>query len=363
MRRRPGVTLIEVLVAIFIMAIGMLALLALFPLGAISMAQALKDDRCSSLAGNAEAVAVAQDIRRDVAVTGGTWGAPGPTQLTFNNAFVNPWNVQTANLTQVPGYAGPSFGVIVDPHMYPQDPLHAVGPFAGPPATSATTGLPRCSLVLSANYGPANLPAHPGTLSTYECARWCSMLDGVTFVRGDNAGANGVPDVTQGSVVRDGRYTVAWLLRRPQASSDSVTQMSVIIYSNRPTSAGTGVTGEVTCSAAGVVGTTTVVLTYPGNRPALRNGGWVLDTTPVQVGAIPNPAGPPIPINVVLGTPYRVVNVTDSGANQLTLELQTPLPAQLPAWATNAGQPYNVQAITVLEYAVEIIDRGSFVQP
>ncbi len=47
MTRRPAVTLMEVLIAMFIMAIGMLALLALFPVGAVSMAQALKDDRCA----------------------------------------------------------------------------------------------------------------------------------------------------------------------------------------------------------------------------------------------------------------------------------------------------------------------------
>jgi hypothetical protein len=29
----------------------------------------------------------------------------------------------------------------------------------------------------------------------------------------------------------------------------------------------------------------------------------------------------------------------------------------------NPGTAYNVSAITVLEYAVEVFDRGSFVQP
>ncbi len=45
MKRRPGITLIEVLVAIFVMSIGLLALLTLFPLGALRMSQALQDDR------------------------------------------------------------------------------------------------------------------------------------------------------------------------------------------------------------------------------------------------------------------------------------------------------------------------------
>src|SRR5689334_20597212 len=68
MTRRPAVTLIEVLVTMFIMAIGMLALLTLFPLGAISMGQALKDDRCASTAAMAENVAIAMNIRHDTNV-------------------------------------------------------------------------------------------------------------------------------------------------------------------------------------------------------------------------------------------------------------------------------------------------------
>jgi prepilin-type N-terminal cleavage/methylation domain-containing protein len=376
MRRRSGVTLIEVLVAIFIMAIGMLALLALFPLGAISMAQALKDDRCASSAVNAEAFAIAQDIKHDIAVAGGTSGA-----LTFNNAFTNPWTTTVApwssppftlannNLAQaLNGYSGPSFGVIVDPFMYPQDQLQSVGPlFNAAMGGYVTLGVPRRSLVLNKNYpaGRNHLPLaqnpYFGPLVNTECARWCSMLDGITWVRGDTAGANAVPDVSQGSVLRDGRYTWAWLLRRPNWALDNVVDLSVIIYSGRPTTTATGVTGEVTCAVPTAfkanAGTTSLTVIYTGNRPAIRSGGWILDTTPFPVYTPPNPPGG-LPVQAVYGYPYRVVNVTDAGIDpvsglpQLTLELQTPL-----------RSTYNVTAVTVLEYAVEVIDRGSFVMP
>src|SRR5579885_1848168 len=52
---RPGVTLTEVLVAIFIMGIGLLSLLVLFPLGALNMAQAIKDNRATQSCTNAYA--------------------------------------------------------------------------------------------------------------------------------------------------------------------------------------------------------------------------------------------------------------------------------------------------------------------
>jgi hypothetical protein len=45
----------EVLVAIFMMGVGLLALLTLFPLGALEMAQAIKDDRTGAIAADASA--------------------------------------------------------------------------------------------------------------------------------------------------------------------------------------------------------------------------------------------------------------------------------------------------------------------
>lgn len=50
-----GTTLLEVLAAIFVMGIGLLALLTLFPLGALEMAQAINDDRTAAIAANARA--------------------------------------------------------------------------------------------------------------------------------------------------------------------------------------------------------------------------------------------------------------------------------------------------------------------
>jgi Tfp pilus assembly protein PilV len=63
--RRPdsGVTLVEVLVAILVQGVGLLALLTLFPLGVLEMAQAVKDDRTAAVAANAEALS---EVGRDL---------------------------------------------------------------------------------------------------------------------------------------------------------------------------------------------------------------------------------------------------------------------------------------------------------
>jgi hypothetical protein len=50
-----GATLVEVLAAIFIMGVGLLALLTLFPLGALDMAQAIEDERTGAVAVEAQA--------------------------------------------------------------------------------------------------------------------------------------------------------------------------------------------------------------------------------------------------------------------------------------------------------------------
>src|SRR3954452_14522484 len=54
---RRAVTLTEVLIAIFLMGIGLMAILSLFPLGAAQMAQAIQDQRAAEAATTAAAYA------------------------------------------------------------------------------------------------------------------------------------------------------------------------------------------------------------------------------------------------------------------------------------------------------------------
>src|SRR5579875_4093841 len=115
MRRRPAVTLMEVLVAMFIMASGMLALLALFPVGAVSMAQALKDDRCAYASTMAESVAIAFNVRY------GDLNVVGPTGAFLNLnpvvgmpnsglAYVDPYGALT--MPVVPPFGTALAGII-----------------------------------------------------------------------------------------------------------------------------------------------------------------------------------------------------------------------------------------------------------
>ena len=76
---RRAVTLTEVLIAIFLMGIGLMAILSLFPLGAAQMAQALKDQRAAEQAANSIGSLRVSWKRSYDASTTGTKFDPGTT--------------------------------------------------------------------------------------------------------------------------------------------------------------------------------------------------------------------------------------------------------------------------------------------
>src|SRR5438105_4096827 len=100
MNRRRGSTLIEVLVAIFIMGIGLLAILAMFPLGALKMTQAIQDDRYGHCAANARSIAIARNLRFDT---------------TIDPYFANPGGAAGSPLHQFATSESPSWAVFCDP--------------------------------------------------------------------------------------------------------------------------------------------------------------------------------------------------------------------------------------------------------
>src|SRR5215475_5248449 len=116
MTRRSGVTLVEVLVAIFVMGIGMIALLTLFPIGVLRMQQAINDELASQSAYNADKIAIANNIRNDPTVVSQS------TDLYNNNKdnldlFSNPFPFTLANVAALPNADpnGESYAIFVDP--------------------------------------------------------------------------------------------------------------------------------------------------------------------------------------------------------------------------------------------------------
>ncbi|MFQ3594069.1 MAG: prepilin-type N-terminal cleavage/methylation domain-containing protein [Gemmataceae bacterium] len=314
MCQRQGVTLVEVLAAIGIMGIGMLAILVLFPLGAMSMARALKDDRAGTIAWNADSLCTALDYRNDPQVLprlGGNYTPPSP----------------------LGGPVAPG----------PSDPLGAGYPVFIDPHYNLAGAIPATTLGPSPNPDPKNFLAYPN-IPRVTPQRLLSLANPVAILQArerlfcfnDDMGfsVNGYPKEHS-----DGRYTWAYLVRRLQSALPSSTEVTVIVYSGRPIE----LPQAEDVYAVVPEDTTAVRLSWvPGQEePPLRNGHWLLDTTP----SVRPRAG--VNYGTVNAQFYRVMDVSRVNANTLRVEVQPPLRAT------------NVSQMMLLKGAIEVFERGA----
>src|SRR5262249_19900992 len=157
------------LAAIFIMGVGLLALLTLFPLGALSMARAVRQDRAAVIAGNAAGLATAFDLRNDPTVVATMTTAQGGGAAPDPN--------------------GPSYPVLVDPFYATLLGQARIG-------QTGTDGITRVS------------PWYATAGGNKSIARWFSFQDEIEFTKtGDTVGF-------PSSVNRPGTYSWAYLVRR-----------------------------------------------------------------------------------------------------------------------------------------------------
>jgi len=302
-------TLIEVLAAIFILGVGMLAVLVLYPLGALKMAKALQDGRCGTIAQNADAAAIALDLRSDPAVVGVIGPNFSPDPATY--APSDP--------------SGFSYPVFIDPYYA---------------LFYTSVGTPAVQRVAS------GMGATP-TLAD----RWFALLDDHVFA------PNGEPIQSQ----RGGRYTWTYMLKRIRSSEAQTTECTVIVYAGRPiTQPILEDAYDVSSPDSTAVGTTNIVLRYAvggpvgtviQEKPALRRGGWMFDATykTRNRGAAAN--------GYVHAEFYKVMEALDDADytdpvtaisyKQVRVEVQPPL------------RDAFVQRMVVLEGAVEVFERGN----
>lgn len=406
-RTRSGATLTEVLVAIFVMAIGLLALLTLFPLGALSMAQAIKDDRSAHSAKNAYAIGSAFSIQTDQVVTnsgslqpaGAVYQGAGPVPANSPVYFFNPYPGISQAFTTTPGfllapdlktisgYDGPSYPVFIDPWGWNY--------FHTPPTVYSLSN-PNGVMVNYWVVGNAPPPAAanpPGQMNNYSCIprvpllasalsanpsqwldRWNTLPDDITFSAGrsptEPADA-ALPSLGTGAVQRENRYTWAWLARLPNINDSSQVDINVVVYSGRSvTSLSETAYPSVyfgayydTTQATPLVPTKSFVdVPYqPGARPNVRTGTWILDATMTYwngASTVPDPHG----------YFYRVVGVTElgplptpattpagpypAGSLGLRLEIQSTFKNPNPTATPGTGLPYGV--LIVMENVAEV---------
>jgi hypothetical protein len=320
-RERSAITLMEVLVAIFVMALGLMALLTLFPLGALNMAQAIKDDRAAHAGANASAIArTAWKL-----ATAANLADPDPL---LDSAMLNPYPAP-GNLPDRTGLPTPSYPVYVDPFGVLN--YGSVQPawgqwLAGTPGTIRRTTLTEL----------ANPP--PGQTTALMTFQQFSSPDDITL------GDNGIPPAPPG-VDRQRRYSWAYLVRRARCTDPTQLELTVVVYGGRSLqlSADLIPDGETVYQGNFVQGSTVATLTWTAGqeKPAVRAGNWILDATMTS--------SPPSTSFIPRGYFYRVISVTDLPGNTMELGLQTP--------ARDGIQGEVAQAI-VLENVVEVFEKA-----
>jgi hypothetical protein len=359
MTRRPGLSLVEVLSALFIMGIGLISLFTLMPYGAIQYSLAFKDDRTAQCANAAEAY-MRTYWKEHILPGGGRANvepffqafanpnsdpqetAPGPLNNQVPNPHHKPPVPSPANTPQpVPGVSSsstdPSYPVFVDPMGW-----------VARSATTAGSGrywveeggqtdarIPRRNLFEVEQFALPRPPQPQNAAgiatSTLLALRLTSLLDGLTYSP-DSRGADATGVAAEGSggvVQRELRYNWLWVLQRPNNSDRSLARMTVVVFDKRshqhaPTTAERGYT-----PSAAAVGQTTITFPLNGEPPGLKKGMWLLDST-ITYDFYPDvlPSGQPFRnyySKIRNANFYRVLSVT-TNLNQVDVELHRPLP-------------------------------------
>jgi len=370
--RRPGITLLEVLSAIFIMGIGLISLLTLFPLGALKMAEAIKDDRAAQAGVNGQVIANAVVMRLDPDVNAAMLNKQIPSSLFIGSAYAG--GTPFPALTISPD--GPGLPVLVDP-------IGALA-YTGQPGwpgwvaypmvqQTPPRGIPR----ICGQWGPFSQQAvgllGAGRPNVAGCLRWCTVQDDLGFV-GDGAyqGLTADPPswVPGGGlgVQRNLVYSYAWMVRMPRAGAPNVVDVSVLVFSGRSIDLVGFGTQEQAYTAVfnGPANTVALYAAGPGSDPpSLRKGQWVLDASMGQ-----NAAG----TLSVRGFFYRIVSVSDpildpsNNTSYVNVEVQTPLrgwttlDAAFPPTPIVGGPsaPGQVGTVVIFDNLVEVFDEGTY---
>ena len=323
MTRRTGTSLIEVLVTIGILGIGLISVIAMFPMAAITMGQALRDDRTASSAVTAdgyirnvhhlnvvEPYLTPQSSPSEpyyYAMDGNNPPNPFPSGPMSALTGTTPTSPSLSLPSQQLGSSdtNPSYPVFVDPMGIAAGGGSAVGDLMfGSPAPN-TFAIPRVTLSV--------MNGQSSTLAL----RLCSQMDGLTY------GDQGLVQSNGGVITRELRYNWLWVLQRPTNSDRLTTTCKVVVFDRRVylyKPPGTEALYAPVAPASGAFTTGfnpgQTIITIPGTTADVRKGSWVMDGT---IGTDPNG----LPIRHA--NFYRVLSVETDANGNYALEVHTPV--------------------------------------
>lgn len=277
MTRRPGMTMPEVLVAIFVVAIGLVSVMAMFPFGAKQMSDALISDRSASHALSTDGLV--RSYWREKVVENNGNGEP------FWDALDNPGGGLAA---ASPMSSAASYPVFLDP----------MGVFRTSSSSAAWVGdaatptlVPRRSMRLVTE---SSAPAR-------QALRLWSQADGFSW-DDDSQPKPGVD-------MRELRYNSLAVIQRPTNRDRYGATLKIVVFINRrhqfyPTGS------EVAYGVTFVPGSTQ--LTLPATAD-VRKGSWIMD------GTVNPPAAP----SIRHANFYRVVSAVENTPGTYDVELHT----------------------------------------
>jgi hypothetical protein len=366
---RPGLSLAEVLISILVLSLGLMGVLALYPLGAKQMADAIKDERCAQLA----------DIEE------------GMFRIYWRSAYLNPdgslkTNTQLINGDPTQNYTGfPELGYLDNP--FNGKIIPAVAGKKSPPAKLSNLDYPTTSPERSSplyldpigyysSQGkhktwvggiPKVLPRQTlapinhlpnKKLITASTIRMFSLLDDMTFN----------PSGVANPVERGYQYNAAWLIQRLKNNQRQEVNLKVVVYHGRPpadTPPIETLLGTPTVSA----GTDQVVVTSA--IPSIRKGSWILlanQQTNSKTGTGGGTFGTTATSLDAYADFYRVVAYTQSGSTySLTVSPRIKTLGVPPAGSSNPNADYTGAAssyhytpnVFLLDSVAEVFDRGT----
>ncbi|MCU0706358.1 MAG: prepilin-type N-terminal cleavage/methylation domain-containing protein [Fimbriiglobus sp.] len=356
---RAGFSLVEVLVALFIVAAGLIALLTLFPLGAVQMGQALRDDRSQQCALQADGK-LREWWRRNVVEVPPTPNdpyfsvEPAYTALNYFDDLNGGLLAPVGSLPPLGGINRVSYPVLLDPigvQSYPglkQTRVANYTPPAAPPLFGAFLRKTRTFPLLP-----------PLTVFTQSVIH-CTMPDDMEFAAdgtpADRDG-NGV-NVSGGNIFRAGRYNWAAVLQRPDNTQRLICDVKILVFDRRaPGVNPTAPDNEIEVSGTSnsqplnsnlvLNGDTQVTLNASNDILGLRNGSWIMDGTINATTGIRN------------ANFYRVTSVdADTNPAQTTVELHVPLVR--PRGEANPNAAYIAQFYLFREL-IDVYDRPQLV--
>jgi type II secretory pathway pseudopilin PulG len=340
---RKGTTLIEVLIAIFIMALGLVALLTLFPLGAAQMARSIQDERAAQLAANSAAYFrwYWKDFCENIlpVTPGGQMmyqSAPGAQATWFTTAMDDPnAGIPPSMMKNVPNLfpptptnAGilatnvfanalnvrPSFPVMVDPIGWEA----AAGTMAQYWVAPAGNGAARYAIPRRTMVGMSGNKA--------QAIRNFVLMDDMGF------DADGTGIATE----RLGQYSCAWLIQREQNAKRSDVTLTVVVFFRRST--------ETPSEEPAFVGTgsgTILTINYNGSeKPSVRKGGWILDATMENAGSWVH----------THARYYRVAEILEDNGSRVVVQLERDLKPLI----TNTPR-----SIVIQDRVLEVFEKGA----